>query len=136
MAAGKSMIPLCSSAVRALRWRFTMLTPSTTTRPVFRLTRRILPSLPLSSPRSTRTVSPFPTGRAVRSAFFACRARWRAVARLVARYVRFRISEHLRRQRHDLHEPLFAQLARDGSEDAGRAWLAGLVDDHHGVLIE
>src|SRR6185312_15152920 len=136
MAAGKSMIPHCSSAVRALRWRFTMFTPSTTTRPVFRLTRRILPSFPLSSPRSTRTVSPLPTGSVTRSAFFAWRARLRAVARFVARYVNLRMSEHLRRERYDLHEAFLAQLAGDGPEDARGPRLAGLVDDHDGVLVE
>src|SRR6185437_16171811 len=109
MAAGKSMIPLCSSAVRALRWRFTMFTPSTTTRPVFSVTRR---------------------------AFFAWRARLRAVARFVARYVNLRMSEHLRRERYDLHEAFLAQLAGDGPEDARGPRLAGLVDDHDGVLVE
>src|ERR1019366_4848006 len=56
--AGISMIPDVSSARRALRCFFTMFTPSIVTRPVFVKTRMILPSLPLSSPRTTRTVSP------------------------------------------------------------------------------
>ena len=55
--------------LRARRWRLTMFTPSTSTRPVFRNTRSTLPSLPLSSPRMTRTVSPFDTCILPRSAF-------------------------------------------------------------------
>ena len=65
------MIPLCSSAVRALRCFFTIATPSTTIRPVFVCTRMIFPSLPLSLPRMTRTVSPLTTGIFTRSAFTA-----------------------------------------------------------------
>src|SRR5436189_6444699 len=45
-------------------------------------------------------------------------------------------SEHLRRQRDDLHEVLLAQLARDRSEDPGAARVALVVDDHCGVLVE
>src|SRR5438445_53865 len=46
------------------------------------------------------------------------------------------ISDHLRRQRHDLHEPLLAQLAADRAEDAGGAGLAFVVDQHRRVLVE
>ena len=57
--------------VRALRCFFTIATPSTTMRPVFVCTRMIFPSLPLSLPRITRTVSPLTTGIFTRSAFIA-----------------------------------------------------------------
>src|SRR3954465_2054524 len=96
----------------------------------------ILPSLPLSSPRTTRTVSPFDTCSVTRSALSACRLRLTARGRSVLRCLRCLISNHLGRQRHDLHVPLLAQLARDRSEDAGRPRLSLIVDDHHGVLIE
>src|SRR4051794_1158914 len=46
------------------------------------------------------------------------------------------ISEHLRRQRHDLHEPAVAQLARHRAEDARAARVVLGVDDHRGVLVE
>src|SRR3954469_26060681 len=48
----------------------------------------------------------------------------------------FPISEHLRCQRDDLHEPLVAQLAAHGAEDARAARLAVLAQDHRGVLVE
>src|SRR3954451_1648743 len=48
----------------------------------------------------------------------------------------FPISEHLRCQRDDLHEPLVAQLAAHRAEDAGAARLAVLAQDHRGVLVE
>src|SRR3954449_5360287 len=50
--------------------------------------------------------------------------------------VRIFISEHLRRERHDLHEAAVAQLARDGAEDARAARVVLGVDDHRGVLVE
>src|SRR5215213_3584451 len=68
----------------------------------------ILPVLPLSLPEITMTSSS----------------------------VRSFISEHLRSQRNDLHEPAVAQLARDRSEDAGPARVVLGVDDHRGVLVE
>src|SRR5207253_2182745 len=46
------------------------------------------------------------------------------------------MSDHLRRERDDLHEPLVAQLAPDRPEDAGRARLALVGDEHGGVLVE
>ena len=45
-------------------------------------------------------------------------------------------SEHLRRQRDDLHEPLVAQLAADRAEDAGAARVAVGLEDDGGVLVE
>src|ERR1700741_1434224 len=67
-----------------------------------------LPLAPLSLPWMTTTVSPF----------------------LIF------ISEHLRRERDDLHELLVAQLATDRSEDAGPARLVVRLDQHGGVLVE
>src|SRR3989475_6640671 len=46
------------------------------------------------------------------------------------------MSDHLRRERDDLHKPLVAQLAPHRPEDAGRAGLALIGDEHGGVLIE
>src|SRR5688572_7930832 len=130
------MMPLCSSARRALRCFFTMLMPSTVSRPVFVNTRRTFPSLPLSSPRITRTVSPRDTGIDTRSAFRACRFALATFGREALRYFRIRMSDHLGRERHDLHVLLVAQLARHRTEDTRRSWLALLVDDHDGVLVE
>src|SRR4051794_7726055 len=96
----------------------------------------ILPSLPLSSPRTTRTVSPLVTCSFIRSALSLCRLRLTARGRSIFRCLRMRISDHLGRQRHDLHVPLLAQLARDGAEDTGRAWLTLLVDDDDRVFVE
>src|SRR6476646_188234 len=107
------MMPLCSSARRALRCFFTMLIPSIVTRPVLENTRSTFPSLPLSSPRRTRTVSPRVTGMVIRSTLAACRARFLAFVRSVFLYFSIRMSDDLRGQRHDLHVLLVAQLARD-----------------------
>src|SRR5205814_3170760 len=46
------------------------------------------------------------------------------------------MSDHLRRERHDLHEPLLAQLATHRPEDARGAGLALIGDEHRGVLVE
>src|SRR4051812_42513125 len=91
----------------------TRFTPSTTTRRSSRSTWITLPSAPLSLPAITLTVSPF-------LIFIVC----------------FPISEHLRCQRDDLHEPLVAQLPAHGAEDARAARLSVLAQDHRGVLVE
>src|SRR5215213_2247329 len=130
------MMPLCSSARRALRCFFTMLIPSTVIRPVLVYTRRILPSFPLSSPRMTRTVSPRVTGILKRSTLIWWRFEFFGFGRSVLRYFRIRMSDDLRRQRNDLHVLLVAELAGHRTEDARRARLALIVDDHHGVLVE
>src|SRR5690348_6097096 len=129
------MMPLCSSARRALRCFLTMLIPSIVIRPVFGNTRSTLPSLPLSSPRITRTVSPRVMGSFIRSTLIACRFAFFAFARSVFRYFRIRMSDDLGRQRHDLHVLLVAELAGNRPENACRARLALLVDDHDGVLV-
>src|SRR5258706_11608797 len=46
------------------------------------------------------------------------------------------MSDDLRRERDDLHVLLLAQLARHGTEDAGRPGLPGVVDQHRRVLVE
>src|SRR5919107_6227637 len=68
----------------------------------------ILPVLPLSLPEITTTSSS----------------------------VRSFISEHLRGERDDLHEPAVAQLARHRPEDARPARVVLCVDDDRGVLVE
>src|SRR3954466_4631303 len=91
----------------------TRFTPSTTTRCSSRSTRITLPSAPLSLPAITLTVSPF-------LIFIEC----------------FPISEHLRCQRDDLHEPLVTQLATHRAEDARATRLTVLPQDDRGVLVE
>src|SRR5947208_5413672 len=46
------------------------------------------------------------------------------------------ISDHLRRERHDLHEPFLAQLATHRPEDARSAGLALIRDEHRRILVE
>src|SRR2546428_4038082 len=129
--AGISMIPLSAWGVVARLCFFTTFTPSTTTRNCLGYTCRTLPSRPRSSPRITRTRSPLATW-----------SLWRAGSRSLRRPRRLFlktsgfISDHLRRERHDLHELLLTQLAPDRPEDAGRAGLALVGDEHRGVLVE
>src|SRR3712207_1005469 len=134
--AGISTMPLCSSARRARRWRFTMFTPSIVTRPSLGKTRRMRPSFPLSSPRTTRTRSPFVTCILTRCRFSSCRLWARTRARSVRLCLSMRTSDHLGGERHDLHVLLLAELARHRPEDARRPGLALLRDDHHRVLVE
>src|SRR5262245_26477722 len=70
---------------------------------------RTVPWRPLSLPESTTTRSP------LRILF---------------------MSQHLGSERHDLHEPLGAQLARDGSEDARADRLELVGEQHGGVGVE
>src|SRR3712207_4021525 len=129
-------MPLFSSARRARRWRFTMFTPSIVTRPRFGKTRRMRPSFPLSSPRTTRTRSPFVTCILTRCRFSSWRLCARTRARSALLCLRIRMSDHLGGERHDLHVLLLTELARHGAEDARRPRLALLGDDHDGVLVE
>src|SRR6267143_1337074 len=46
------------------------------------------------------------------------------------------MSDHLGRERDDLHEPLVAQLAPHRPEDAGRAGLPLVGNEHGGILVE
>src|SRR3954469_21138356 len=75
------------------------------------------PFAPLSLPAITSTVSPFLIFILIFAIFTA-------------------ISEHLRRQGDDLHEPAVAQLATDPAEDAGPPRLAVPLDQDGGVLVE
>src|SRR5258705_11866666 len=72
------------------------------------------PRLPLSRPAMTTTLSPF----------------------LILRMVPPASLQYFRRERHDLHEPLVAQLARDGPEDARADRLELGGEQHGGVGIE
>src|SRR5437899_9551368 len=129
--AGNSMIPLSAWGVVARLCFFTTFTPSTTTRNCLGYTCSTLPSRPRSSPRITRTRSPLATW-----------SLWRAGSRSLRRPRRLFlktsgfISDHLRRERHDLHALLLAQLAPDRPDDAGPAGVALLGDEHRRVLVE
>src|SRR5215210_8069210 len=85
--------------------------------------RSTLPVLPASLPDMTRTLSP----RRIFSATISASLRHAP---------RRAPSKHLRGERDDLHEVALAQLARDGSEDAGPARVSRVVDQHGGVLVE
>src|SRR6476620_634529 len=113
-----------------------MFAPSTTTRPVLRYTRITLPTWPLSSPRTTLTVSPVVTCSFTRSEFWACRFCPFALARSVFLYLRIRILQDLGRERDDLHVLLLAQLTGDRAEDTNHPRLDRIIDDHDGVLVE
>src|SRR2546430_2099696 len=125
-----SMMPLSWFGVAARFGFFTMFTPSTCTRNSLGQTRSPLPSLPRCSPEITRTVSRL-----------AMCILWRSGSRASARVRLFLftsgfMSDHLGRERDDLHEPLVAQLAPHRPEDAGGAGLALVGDEHGGVLVE
>src|SRR3954454_19743727 len=87
-----------------------MFRPSTKTLDFFGSTRRTLPVLPRSLPEMTMTSS--------------------------SRRIFTAMLEHLRSERHDLHEVAVAQLASDRAEDARAARVVLGVDDHRGVLVE
>src|SRR4030095_5192135 len=93
---------------------FTVLTPFTITWRSSTM-RAMSPRLPLSRPAMTTTLSPF------------------LILRMLASPPSL---QHFRRERHDLHEPLVAQLARDGSEDARADRLELGGEQHGGVGIE
>src|SRR5688572_18106677 len=96
--------------------------------------RSTFPSLPRSSPRITRTVSPFDTRIFTRSELIACLDVFRFLA--VFRCLSSLILQNLRRERDDLHVLLLSQLARHWSKDAGGSWLSRFIDDHDRVLVE
>src|SRR4051812_2608684 len=103
-----SMMPPCIVWPCALVWRLAMLMPSMITRSWSGITRVMGPSLPTSLPAMTRTWSPFFTF----------------------------MSQHLRSERHDSHEPSLAQLAAHRPEDAGTPRLHLVVDEDGCVLVE
>src|SRR5574341_494907 len=123
------MIPPSSVWVPRLCF-LTPLMPSITTLLFRGWTRSTLPSLPLNSPLITRTVSPlvmWSTG---------CGRRNGLGPRRLFLKTRGFMSDHLGRQRYDLHELLVSQLAAHGSKNAGRARLPLVVDQHSRVLVE
>src|SRR5574341_1368735 len=130
MGAGNWMIPPSSPCWLARLCFFTTLSPSITTLPFRGRTRSTLPSLPLNSPLITRTMSPLVTWR-------ICWGALNGVGSL-RRFLNTRgfMSDHLGRQRHDLHELLVSQLAAHRPEDAGGAGLALIGDQHRRVLVE
>src|SRR5256885_2404977 len=77
----------------------------------------------------TRTVSPFATCS-------LCRFGSRPRTTRDFLYTSGFISNHLGRQRHDLHELFLTQLAAHRAEDARSAGLALVVDQHGGVFVE
>src|SRR5205823_3548296 len=128
--AGSSMMPLSSFGVAARLCFFTMFTPSTTTRNSLGWTCNTLPSFPRCSPEITRTVSPLAICILWRSG-----SRGPVLRRLFLKTSGF-MSNHLGRERHDFHEPLLAQLPPHRSEDAGRAGLPLIGNQHRGVFVE
>src|SRR5437016_1200043 len=97
-----------------------MFRPSMYTRVRAGSTRSTLPRLPRSLPLMTITSSPDLMRAAIRGPPGCAQPR----------------SQDLRRERDDLHEVPFAQLARDGAEDARPARVVLGVDQHDGVLVE
>src|SRR5210317_689827 len=87
-----------------------MFTPSTMALLAFGITAEISPSLPLSLPASTTTLSPF--------------------FNLAA------ILQHLRSERDDLHEVLRTQLTHNWPEDTGANRLVVVVEDHGRIAVE
>jgi hypothetical protein len=83
-----------------------------------RMTRSTVPRLPASLPASTTTVSPLRISGTFGIALAS------------------RPSQHLRRERDDLHVVAVAQLARHRAEDARPARVALVVDQDRGVLVE
>src|SRR5690606_35139306 len=103
-------MPPCGSAWVGRVWRWTMLTPCTTTRFSVGRTCSTWPVRPLSLPVRTTTLSPF--------------------------LILAAMLQDLRSQRDDLHVVLGAQLARNRAEDTGADRLVLLVDDDGGRLVE
>src|SRR5579871_2982364 len=97
-------------------WRFTIETCSTRILPVAVFTSKTRPVLPASRPVMTFTWSFLLSKMRTGCSNFFCG-----------------ISNHLRRQRDDLHEFLFAQFPGNGTEDAGAHGLTQLGDEHGSV---
>src|SRR3954452_8684815 len=106
-----SMMPPCIVALVAFWCFLATLIPSTMTLPASGNTRVTLPVLPRSLPLRTFTWSPF----------------------LILRPA---MSDHLRCERHDLHELLVPELTAHRAEDTGAARVHLVVDQHGGVLVE
>src|SRR5260370_606520 len=128
MALSRSAMPpfICRPGLGRV-WRFTMLTPSTSTFPLRVSTCSTRPVLPLSRPAITFTVSSFLILTLILGSGSFC--------------VRLKIFvaiglDHLRGERNDLHEFLLAQLARHRSEHARADGLADIADQPGPVRIE
>src|SRR5262245_45832708 len=107
-------------------WRFTMLTPSTSTLPLKVSTCNTRPVLPLSRPAMTLTLSSFLILTLILTCgLFCCRGG-----------IRLAMLDDLRRERDDLHVLLLAQLARYRTEHAGPDGLPDIADQHGGIGIE
>src|SRR6056297_2693559 len=91
-------------------WRTTMLIPSTMALPALGSTEEMVPSLPLSLPASTTTLSPF----------FSLAA----------------MSQHLRGERDDLHEVLGAQFAHPRAENPCAERFTCVIQDDGGIAVE
>src|SRR5581483_6247843 len=130
-----STMPPIACGPRPLRWRFTMLRRSTVARFFSRTRRSSLPVLPFSLPAMTRTVSPFLSRVATREGLSPLPARFFACP-VIVRFPPSPASDHFRRERHDLHEALGAELASDRPEDARADRLALVVDEHRRVVVE
>src|SRR2546421_10240974 len=123
--ASKSTMPPCMARLPpaerpALECRFMMLTPLTTIRPSRGRVRSTSPCLPRSLPATTTTGSP-----GARSSLFCLG--WGLF---------FSKLQHLRSQRHDLHEIAFAELPCHRAEDPCAPGVVLVVDDHRGVVVE
>src|SRR5581483_2322387 len=105
----------------------TIMTCSTRTFPSSGNTRSTRPSLPLSRPLITFTVSL----RRILMRF----GNVLAVA-IEITFQRILLLQHFRREAHDLQELLLAQFPSDGPKDAGSDRLASFVDQDRGILVE
>src|SRR5215472_5224058 len=104
-----------------------MPTCSTRIRPCSRSTRSTRPTFPLSRPEITRTVSSLLNStRRGGGAFFCATAICFPPGE----------SNHLGRQRDNLHKPLVTQLPGNRTEYTGSDRLPRLVNQHGGVGIE
>src|SRR5919108_1033578 len=104
-------IRLASFIGRGRRCFLTTFRFSTMTRRFFGSASMMRPCFPRSLPERTCTRSPLRI------------------------FMVWAMSKDLRSERDDLHEVLFAELARDRPEDARPARVVLRVDDHGGVLV-
>src|ERR1700730_15456477 len=127
------------SPMRGRVCRLAMWTPWTMSRDSAGRTRNTSPVLPLSRPLTTTTLSPrliFSFGiLPFHAAGPSLLRRIPAFARTTSRRD-YRLSQHLRRQRHDLPEPPRPQLAGHRAKDACPDRFALIGDQHRGVAVE
>src|SRR5262245_48860796 len=135
-----SMMPPWMPFIGFGRWCFlTRLMPSTTTCPAS-MRRSTVPRLPLSRPAMTMTSSPFLIRSilVISSGLGDLQGARQGVGPFPSHPAPLLhpASEHLGSERHDLHEPLGAQLARHRPEDPGADRLELRVEQHGGVRVE